>query len=184
MARERVGGRTVDARGLGGEGASPSRQRKLLPLLGGLFLLVVVGIVLLWLIAGDEDKQEALPAPAEVGRLTAGGTEMLPRPSDPLGSHVGERAVGKNLTVTSVNGDDGFFVGSPADRIYIEWGADVGENEPSGFQPEEGQKVNLAGPVERMGAKERDKLQLSEPEENSLLTQGAFVNANRVTAAR
>ena len=183
MARERVGGRTVDARGLGGEAASPSRQRKLLPLLGGLFLLVVVGIVLLWLIAGDEDKQEALPAPAEVGRLTAGGTEMLPRPSDPLGSHVGERAVGKNLTVTSVNGDDGFFVGSPADRIYIEWGADVGENEP-GFQPEEGQKVNLAGPVQRAAPKEVAKLKLSRPQENSLLSQGAFVNANRVTAAK
>ncbi len=31
-----------------------------------------------------------------------------------------------------MNGNEGFVVGSSADLQYIEWGGDVGENEPQG----------------------------------------------------
>ncbi len=40
--------------------------------------------------------------------------------------------MGRNLRGHSVNGNEGFFVGSSADLQYIECGGDVGENEPQG----------------------------------------------------
>ena len=173
--------------------AGGSRVKKLLPLLLGLLLLALLVILLISLLGGDDDnekskdKAESRPAPAarsEPGRLTAGGAAMLPRPTSILSEHVGRPAVGRNLRVHSVNGNEGFFVGSSADLLYIEWGGDVGENEPSRFQPRKGQRVNLTGPVERAGLSEVEKLKLSKPDADAVLSQGAFVNAERVTAAR
>ncbi len=94
--------------------------------------------------------------------------------------------MGMDLTVTSVNGNEGFFVGSPADHIYIVCGGGgvvVGESEPPRFQPNNGQKVNLAGSVQRVGLEEVAKLKLPRTDKNGMLSQGAFVNANKVTAA-
>ena len=177
-----VGARRVD----GGDGGSG--RKKLIPLLLVLLLLAVVAILLIALIGGDEgDEKDDRPAASgqrDVGRLTAGGARMLPRPSDVLSSHVGDAASGTNLDVTSVNGNEGFLVGSRAYRVYVEWGGDVGEDEPSRFQPRMGQKVDFTGPVERARPREVDRLKLSAEERNIVLSQGAFVNADRVSAAR
>ena len=182
-----TGARRLERKGGG------SRVKKLLPLLLGLLLLALLVILLISLLGGDDDndkskdKAESRPAPAvqsEPGRLTAGGEAMLPRPTGILSDHVGRSAVGRNLRVHSVNGNEGFFVGSSADLQYIEWGGDVGENEPSRFQPRKGQRVNLTGPVERAGVSEVEKLKLSERDADAVLSQGAFVNAERVTAAK
>jgi hypothetical protein len=87
--------------------------------------------------------------------------------------------------VQSVNGNEGFFVGSSAtERVYVEWGGDVGEDEASRFQPQKGDRVNLTGPVQPAGAKQIRKLKLSSADAELVRSQGAFVNADLVTAAK
>jgi hypothetical protein len=87
--------------------------------------------------------------------------------------------------VQSVNGNEGFFVGSSAtDRVYVEWGGDVGEDESSRFQPQKGQKVDLTGPVQAAGPTQLRKLKLSPEDAELVRSQGAFVNADRVSAAK
>ena len=59
----------------------------------------------------------------------------------------------------SVNGNEGFFVGSSAtERVYVEWGGDVGEDEASRFSPQKGERVNLTGPLQPAGSTELRKL--------------------------
>jgi hypothetical protein len=78
-----------------------------------------------------------------------------------------------------------FFVGSTAtERVDVEWGGDVGENEASKFQPQEGDKVNLTGPLQAAGPEQLRKLKLSEADAQLVRSQGAFVNADRVSEAR
>src|SRR5215210_618916 len=75
--------------------------------------------------------------------------KLLPPPAGGLSAEVGKTATGKNVVVQSVNGNEGFFVGSSAnERVYVEWGGDVGQNEPSQFQPKKGDTVNLTGPLQ------------------------------------
>ena len=173
--KQRTGARRVDGRG-GGLG-------KLLPLLLGVLLAVLVALLLISLIGGD-DSDDGANTGANVGQLAAGGANLLPPPANGLSTQAGETATGKNVAVQSVNGNEGFFVGSSAtERVYVEWGGDVGENEASRFQPEKGDRVNLTGPVEPAGPKQIKKLKLSPAETELVRSQGAFVNADRVTQA-
>jgi hypothetical protein len=173
--RQRTGARRVDGRGGG--------LRKLLPLLVGVLLAVLVALLLISLIGG-KDSDDGAGSGASVGQLAAGGANLLPPPANGLSAQAGETATGKNVAVQSVNGNEGFFVGSSAtDRVYVEWGGDVGENEASRFQPQKGDRVNLTGPVQPAGAKQIRKLKLSPADTELVRSQGAFVNADRVTAA-
>jgi hypothetical protein len=91
---------------------------------------------------------------------------------------------GKDVLVQSVNGNEGFFVGSSTkDRVYVEWGGDVGENEASQFQPQKGEKVTLTGPLQAAGPEQLGRLKLSEADAQLVRSQGAFVNADRVREA-
>jgi hypothetical protein len=84
-----------------------------------------------------------------------------------------------------VNGNEGFFVGSSAkERVYVEWGGDVGQNESSQFQPKKGDRVNLTGPLQKAGPVQLQKLKLSQSDAQLVRSQGAFVNADRVTTAK
>ena len=155
--------------------------RKLLPLLLGLLLAALLAIALISLIGGDDDSEKSGSA---AGRLNAGGAQLLPPPAGGLSGQVGKTATGKDVVVQSVNGNEGFFVGSGAkDRVYVEWGGDVGENEASQFQPKRGDKVNLTGPLQAAGPVQLRKLKLSEADAQLVRSQGAFVNADRVSAA-
>jgi hypothetical protein len=152
----------------------------LLPLLLGLLLAALVAILLISLIGGDDDKSSS-----DAGRLNAGGAQLLPPPAGGLSGEVGKTATGKDVVVQSVNGNEGFFVGSSAkDRVYVEWGGDVGENEASRFRPQKGQRVNLTGPLQAAGATQLRKLKLSSADADLVRSQGAFVNADRVTLAK
>ena len=132
--------------------------RKLLPLLLGLLLAILLALLVISLIGGDDDKSSS-----DTGALTAGNAKVLPPPAGGLSGQVGETVSGKDVVVQSVNGNEGFFVGSSAkDRVYVEWGGDVGENEASKFQPQEGDKVNLTGPLQAAGPEQLRKLKLSE----------------------
>jgi hypothetical protein len=153
--------------------------RKLLPLLLALLLAAALAILLISLLGGDDDGG------SDAGRLNAGGAQLLPPPAGGLSGQVGETAAGKDVVVQSVNGNEGFFVGSSAtDRVYVEWGGDIGQNEASQFQPKQGDKVNLTGPVQAAGAEQLRKLKLSAEDRELVRSQGAFVNADRVTQAK
>jgi hypothetical protein len=125
-----------------------------------LAVLLVVGLIAL--LGGDDDEDEASSgstdtaqtqeAPARAGatgqdggRLTGDGQPMLPVPADGLGRFEGTRAEGNAVVVQSVVGDSGFWVGtSEQDRVYVEYGGDVGEKEGGApFQAREGEPVNL-----------------------------------------
>ena len=173
--RNRTGSRRVEGSGSGG-------MRKLLPLLLGLLVAGLLALLLISLIGGD-DSDDGGNAGSNAGQLAAGGTKLLPPPANGLSGQVGETASGSNVVVQSVNGNEGFFVGSSAtERVYVEWGGDVGENEASRFRPDVGQRVNLTGPVQNAGASELAKLKLSSADADLVRSQGAFVNADRVTA--
>jgi hypothetical protein len=167
---DRRGARRVEGRSGGG-------LRKLLPLLLGLLLAILLVVLLISLIGGDNDNNSS----SDAGQLTAGNAQLLPPPAGGLSAQVGETATGKDALVQSVNGNEGFFVGSSTkDRVYVEWGGDVGENEASRFQPQKGDKVNLTGPLQAAGPEQLRKLKLSEADAQLVRAQGAFVNADRV----
>jgi hypothetical protein len=162
------------------EGTRGGGRRKLLPLLLGLLVAGLLAILLISLIGGDDDD-----GGSDAGRLNAGGAQLLPPPAGGLSGEVGKIATGKDVVVQSVNGNEGFFVGSSTkDRVYVEWGGDVGENEASKFQPQEGDKVNLTGPLQAAGPAQLRKLKLSEADAQLVRAQGAFVNADRVSEAK
>jgi hypothetical protein len=155
--------------------------RKLLPLLLALLLAALLAILLISLIGGDDDGASSS---SSSGRLSAGGAQLLPPPAGGLSSQVGKTATGQDVVVQSVNGNEGFFVGSSrTDRVYVEWGGDIGENEASRFQPRKGDRVSLTGPVQAVGAEQLRKLKLSAEDRELVRSQGAFVNANRVREA-
>jgi len=162
------------------EGTRGGGRRKLLPLLLALLVAALLAILLISLIGADDDNSGS-----EAGRLNAGGAQLLPPPADGLSGEVGKSATGKDVVVQSVNGNEGFFVGSSAtERLYVEWGGDVGQNEASRFQPQKGDRVDLTGPVQPAGAKQIRKLKLSSADAELVRSEGAFVNADRVTAAK
>jgi hypothetical protein len=172
---DRTGARRVEGRERSGSGL-----RRLLPLLLGLLLAILLAVLLISLIGGDDDKTSS-----DAGQLTAGSTKILPPPAGGLSAQVGETVTGKDVVVQSVNRSEGFFVGSSTkDRVYVEWGGKVGENEASQFQPQKGEKVNLTGPLQAAGAKRVTMLKLSAADAELVRSQGAFVNANRVTEAK
>ena len=166
----RTGSRRAGERGGG--------RRKLLPLLLALLLAAALAILLISLLGGDDDGGSS-----EAGRLSAGGAQLLPPPEGGLSTQVGQNASGKDVVVQAVNGNEGFFVGSGTkDRVYVEWGGDVGADEAD-FQPKEGDRVNLNGPVKAAPEKAERVLNLS-PEDAALVSrQGAYVNAEEVTPA-
>jgi len=171
---DRRGARRVEGRHRSGG------VRKLLPLVLGLLLAILLAVLLISLIGGDDDKSSS-----DAGRLTAGNARLLPPPAGGLSAQVGETVTGKDVVVQSVNGNEGFFVGSNTkDRVYVECGGDVGENETSRFQPQKGEKVNLTGPLQAAGPEQLGKLKLSEAEAQLVRSQGAFVNADRVSEAK
>ncbi len=164
-------------------GTHSGGRRRLLPLLLALLAAIAVVLLLISLVGGGDGDDSDTTA-SNAGRLTAGGVALLPPPAGGLSAQAGETATGKNVVVQSVNGNEGFFVGSSTtDRVYVEWGGDVGENEASRFRPRKGQRVNLTGPLQPAGARELNKLKLSSADAELVRSQGAFVNADRVTAA-
>jgi hypothetical protein len=176
--RHRTGSRRVEGTGSGGG------LRKLLPLLLGLLLAVVLAVLLISLIGGD-DGDDGGTTGSDAGQLTVGNTQLLPPPENGLSSQAGKTATGRDVVVQSVNGNEGFFVGSSStERVYVEWGGDVGEDEASRFSPKKGERVNLTGPLQPAGATELRKLKLSSADAELVRSQGAFVNADRVIRAQ
>jgi hypothetical protein len=109
-------------------------------------------------------------------------------PNGGLSSFNGKPAEGENVRVVSVveSSPDaaklqGFFVGTSSrdDRVYIEYGSDVGQSEAT-FEPKEGDRVNLTGPVRPAPRDPAKELELDNTEAELVKKQGAFINADRV----
>lgn len=181
MADRARGETTTGAYRVGGKSGGGSGLKKLLLLLLGLLLLALLVFALISLIGGDDEADESSGS----GQLAAGGTQLLPPPPKGLGPLTGDKVTGKGVVVQSVNGNQGFFVGSSAaERVYVEWGGDVGANEASTFQPKVGEKVNLTGTVQKASGSELKRLGLPVDGEELVGQQGGFVNAEEVTAAK
>jgi hypothetical protein len=174
---DRTGSRRVDGTRSGG-------TRKRLPLLLGLVLAIALTLLLISLVAGD-DSGDGSNTGSSARQLTASGVSLLPPPANGLSAQAGKTATGKDVVVQSVNGNEGFFVGSSAkERVYVEWGGDVGENEASRFRPQKDQRVNLTGPHQPAGTRQLSKLKLSSADAELVRSHGAFVNADRVAVAK
>jgi hypothetical protein len=140
--------------------------------------------------AGANGGQSGGTAASGDGTLTASGDPVLPGDAARIGDAAGQTAEGKAVVVQSVvrNAEDpqaleGFWVGSSEqDRVYVEWGGDVGADEAD-FQPEVGQRVNLTGPVKAAPEEAARVLNLDEADARLVEQQGAYVNAEDVAAA-
>jgi hypothetical protein len=122
------------------------------------------------------------------GSVNVGKTSILPPPSGGLGNLVGQTASGKDVVVQSVvrnaadnDRPEGFWVGSSTqDRVYVEWGGTVGENEAD-YVPKVGEKVNFSGPVRPAPENPQSALKLNDTDAQLVRTQGGFVNADEVS---
>ena len=198
MAREprdrdgRVGARASLDGGGGGGG-----RRGLIALLLGLLALILLVVLLVALIDGDDDgdgdnggtaTETEQPAgggaPSGGGTLVAERTTLLSVPADGLRPVVGRAAQGSGVVVQSVVENEGFWVGSSGrDRLYVEYGAEVGENEP-GSLPKKGDRVDLTGPVRAAPDDPERVLHLNAQDAELVRSQGAYINASTVTTGQ
>ena len=159
---DRVGARSIGA-GAGEKRKKGGFLKWLLPLL---LLLIAAAILIALLTGGDDDDAASTANPPAVsqsqgagagaganaagtgrnGTLTAAQQSLLGAEAATFGAAIGEQVTGTGLEVLSV-ADEGFFVGtSEQDRVYVEFGAGVGEDETAGdFTPAVGDRVNLEG---------------------------------------
>jgi hypothetical protein len=163
--------------------------RVILDLPGLLFLWLLLGLLALagiialiaGLAGGDDDSAST------GGGLRAGNTQLLPVPGDGLGSLVGQTVQGREVVVQSVvrgqedpDALEGFWVGSGnQDRVYVEWGGDVGSNEAD-YTPKVGEKVDLTGPVRPAPQDPERTLNLEPADAELVRSQGGYVNADEV----
>jgi hypothetical protein len=201
-ARAAADSRSTGARAIGGERHRKRRMGWLWWLLG-LLALAAIAALLLGAFDGDDEKapatagQNGQPGSTEAGggtaasgALAAGGTSLLPVPDGGLSGAVGQDAQGRDVIVQSVvkgqedpDARDGFWVGSSQqDRVYVEWGGDVGANEAD-YQPKVGDKVNLTGPVHAAPQDPEQTLNLNGDDAQLVRSQGGYVNADEVTPA-
>jgi len=157
-------------------------------------LAAIAGVVLIAWIGGafssDDDGGKKASAGAAGASLAAAGTTLLPPPAGGLKPLVGKTAKADDVVVQSVvqNADnpdalEGFWVGSSkTDRVYVEWGGDVGTDE-SDFRPKVGQHVRLTGPVRPAPADPARTLSLDADDATLVRSQGGYVNADEVRAA-
>ena len=113
------------------------------------------------------------------GSLTARSEPLLPVPAGGLAAYETDTAIGREVTVQSVVKDEGFWVGtSQQDRVYVEYGGDVGADENRGLEPAVGDRVNLTGPVRPAPENPARTLNLPEADAQQVTEQGAYINAD------
>jgi hypothetical protein len=197
------GQRETNGQGTGARAANgePHRKRRLgwLWWLLGLLALAAIVALLASLLGNDDDDggtaannsgqsgQSATGNDNTAAGLSAGGTQLLPVPSGGLGSAVGQQTQGRDVIVQSVvrgqedpDALEGFWVGSSEqDRVYVEWGGDVGSDEAT-YVPKQGEKVNLSGPVRPAPENPEQTLNLNAADAELVKSQGGYVNADQV----
>ena len=158
----------------------------------GLLALLVIGALLIGLLGGDDDSDNQgaqatataesgtsqSGAGAAAGSLSARDTSLLPVPAGGLGGFEAETATGRQVTVQSVIDDEGFWVGtSRQERVYVEYGGDVGEDETQGFEAAVGDSVDLTGEIRPAPENPGRTLNLPAADARQVSEQGAYINA-------
>lgn len=186
-----------------------TRKRRGLWWLWPLLALVLIGVLLLLFLLlrdGDDDNRASSAAKAtpgatapssatpgagaagQAGTLTAGGASLLPvAGAGALGDTVGKAATGKNVTVQQIVPGQGLWVGSSAkDRIYVELGGDVGQDEqPAGDADlAVGDRVDLTGETRPAPEDPEQTLNLDRRSAEIVRSQGVFINASTVEPVR
>jgi hypothetical protein len=165
--------------------------RWVLPLLA---LLVLATLLITSLRGGDDQKITAARAAptatasaaadsAASGTLTSGVRTLRGNVPNTLTAAVGQKATGRAVKVLSVASGTGFWVGtSKSDRTFVEYGSSVGGNESQPYKPKVGDTVDLSGPVRPAPPDPAQTLRLSAGDAEQLTAQGAYINADDVTA--
>jgi hypothetical protein len=168
-------------------GGARRRPAWLAWLLGLLALLILAAIIIALVGGGDDDKKKSSgsSSSAASAQLSAGGQPLLPLPTSGLRPLVGKDTVGNGLVVQSIVEGQGFWVGtSQKQRVYIEYGAAAGKTE-AGYHPSKvGERVDLDGPVRPAPADPAKTLKLTGPDAALVKTEGAYINANKVSPAK
>ena len=191
-------GTTRGARSLGDRDDDGGKKKKgwLWGLLA-LLLLIAAIVLLVSLLGGDDDKkgsassgsttqqEQASSAAPSGGTLEAEGETLLPLPADgTVEDLVGTQATGTGVAVQAVNAQEGFWVGNSAtDRVYVEFGGDVGETEAGSesYEPKVGDTVDLTGEVRPSPVDPATALNIDDADAAELVkSQGFFVNATSV----
>ena len=194
-------GTTRGARSLGDhDDGGKKKKRGLLWGLLALLLLILAIVLLVSLLGGDDEKKKSASGgtttqqeqasgsggtAATAGTIIANDQTLLPLPADgTVEDLVGEQAQGTDVAVQAVNAQEGFWVGNSAtDRLYVEFGGDVGENEAGSeaYEPKVGDKVDLTGEVRPSPVDPAAALNIDDADAAELVkSQGFFVNATSV----
>lgn len=181
-----TGRRGQDRTGAVAQGDGTRKRRPAwLWLLGLLLLAALIGL-LIALLSGGDDKKKSSGSTGAQGTLTADGQSLLPPSQDgTLKRFNGRAGEGRAIVVQSIVKGEGFWVGtSQTDRVYVEFGGQVGQNE-NGFHPTRtGVKVNLTGPVRDAPKDPAKNLKLSSADAQLVQAEGIYINADRVEPAK
>lgn len=116
---------------------------------------------------------------AGTGQLTVGGTAVIPGgDAASIKQYDGDQAVAKNVAVESVVSDEGFWVGTADNRVFVHL---VTGGDESGPQVKAGDRVDFTGPVKPHGADYAGSLGVEGNEGADELTQqGAHIEVPEV----
>ena len=175
-------------------------KRGLLPIILGLLALIILLVVIGLVSCGgdDDDGGDDAAAPttsapttastpsaptAGTGTLTSASQSLLGGDASSIGQQTGQQAEGTGVEVLSV-AKDGFFVGTgDADRQYVEFGGEVGEDETGAgdYKAKVGDTVDLTGEVRPAPQDPGRTLRLEQADSDLVSQRGAFINADSVT---
>ncbi|GAA3618316.1 hypothetical protein GCM10022223_38810 [Kineosporia mesophila] len=136
--------------------------------------------------AGAPDERPADPGPTRNGRQPVGsiystGEQVLPIEGNTkdLGTYVGDRATARAVPVQSVDADEGFWVGSEGDRVWVQL---VGPPPESPYQVRAGDSVSFTGTVVKHDAGFAARVGVSRADgSRSLTSQGAHIEVRKST---
>ncbi|MBT0768101.1 hypothetical protein KIH74_04155 [Kineosporia sp. J2-2] len=109
------------------------------------------------------------------------GDQLLPLGggSEDLTSYAGERATGRSVPVQSVDADEGFWIGTAGDRIWVQL---VGPPPESPFHVKAGDRVTFTGEVVAHDSGFAGRVGVNRAEgSRSLTSQGAHIDVEKRT---
>ncbi|GAA1878997.1 hypothetical protein GCM10009836_70510 [Pseudonocardia ailaonensis] len=115
---------------------------------------------------------QCTPSAAVSARLLAGDTALLPLPGEDLRAYTGRTVTAESVPVESVPADEGFWVGTGTDRVWVELVVQPGES-PYTVRP--GDLVTFTGRMVAHDATFGPSLDLTGDDAAQLARQGAHI---------
>ncbi|GLY27956.1 hypothetical protein [Kineosporia sp. NBRC 101731] len=134
----------------------------------------------------EPDERPADPGPTRnsrqpVGSIYSTGEQILPLAGDTkdLDTYVGDRATARAVPVQSVDADEGFWVGTEGDRVWVQL---VGPPPESPYQVRAGDSVSFTGTVVEHDAGFAATVGVNRADgSRSLTSQGAHIEVRKST---